>query len=148
MGITRPASRGWEEDGTQRLDIRGEGERGEGRGRKHKVAWKSLSFVESFVKGGGEADVRPHTDNSTECSVEFMRFNPLRNPREAAPPPPPVFPFIPMQRRKDDGLKGWVGPARQRGPHAGDAGFKVHRKKSSLARSLPHGERAGFKAGQ
>lgn len=57
---------------------------GGGPWRKHKVARKSLSFVESSVKGGGEADVRPHTDNSTECSVEFMRFNPLRNPREAA----------------------------------------------------------------
>jgi len=38
----------------------------------------------------GETDVRPHTDNSTECSVEFMRFNPLRNPGEAA-----CSPFLP-----------------------------------------------------
>lgn len=52
---------------------------------------KSFSFAESFVNvRDGEADVRRHTDNSTEHSVEFMRFNPLRNPRKAAITPSPL----------------------------------------------------------
>lgn len=62
------------------------------------------------IKGGREADVRPHTDNSTECSMEFMRFNPLRNPREAAlvsSPSPSSRSFLAtvyggFQRVKDD----------------------------------------------
>jgi len=97
--------------------------------RKHKVAWKSLSFVEPYVKGGGEADVRPHTDNSTECSVEFMRFNPLRNPREAASP---VFPIL-LGIRRLKGMGG-PGPTWRRGPHAGDAKFKVHEEERARFR--------------
>lgn len=47
--------------------------------------------------------LRRHTDNSRECALEFMRFNPLRNPREAAASvwPLQAFPMGFLGRREN-----------------------------------------------
>lgn len=142
IGITRPA-------GGDERKMRGAGERGKGGWRTEGgEGVKRLESIKSrgnrsrlSIKGGREADVRPHTDNSTECSMEFMRFNPLRNPREAAlfssalpcSPPPPMPPCY-------GGLRGLrMISARRRGKGEGGgngctpetAGSKVQEEESS-----------------
>lgn len=91
--------------------------------------------------------------------MEFMRFNPLRNPREAAlfsSPSPSLLPDATVY----GGLRGLrMIPARRLGEGGGGggggdctpetAGSKVQEEESSPTRFvLPHRERASFNAGQ
>lgn len=91
---------------------------GRGRGKRLESIKSRGNRSRLSIKGCREADVRPHTDNSMECSMEFMRFNPLRNPREAALF---SFPLLPHRATVYGGLRGSrMIPARQRQEKEGD----------------------------